>query len=135
VVATEEVVRVVAAFQQDEPSVLVVPVGGADARRRLVGQEVDVDPAAVRPQRRPEPTDPVPVPRGLEVAGLPGGDDVDVVGGVPVGWAPASSPTRATAPPRANIVTAENGEVILAACSTITAIVWSVSGGSFQDLQ
>lgn len=46
-------------------------------------------------------------------AGPGAGEDVDVVGGGPV----------------------ENGEVMRAACSTITAIIWSVSGGSFQDFQ
>ena len=47
----------------------------------------------------------------------------------------ASSSTRATAPPSVKIGIADSGEVMAAACSTMTSIAPSVSGGSFQAFQ
>jgi hypothetical protein len=49
--------------------------------------------------------------------------------------AAASSSTRPTAPPRVKIGIADSGDVMDDACSTITSMAASVSGGSFQAFQ
>jgi hypothetical protein len=71
----------------------------------------------------------------LGVVGQPRSDEADVVRRAPAGEAVASSSTRATAPPRVKIGMADSGEVMAAACPTITSIALSVSGGSFHAFQ
>ena len=51
------------------------------------------------------------------------------------GNAVASSDTRPTAPPRQKIGTVDSGEVMRAACSTMTSIIESVSGPSLWERQ